>query len=293
MQRSAPLSPGYLAANPLHKEAKTGIPYFLPDTVVPITVAGDFVLLPDRKAERPTPSDYEYVISVTIGATKQVADPNAAMLLEYVPEIGTDDVFSLQVGANGLLSNAKSTSTDRSGDILLKLVELAKEGIKLPAFFTSTSAGPTDDDRRAACYGLLQKMSVTSEVNLSEFLRVEAAFMFLQRRVRAAAAGWEYATSTVQEQELAEQYARYLWSLRTTAEPYSLTAMVNTYGAFQNAAGATDALMARQVALLNRNAVASMQRSPLIDNPDRPISLIRIGGKGLFPVPGSQSSTSP
>lgn len=291
MQRSAPLSANYLAANPLHKEAKTGIPYFLPDSVVPITVSGDFVLLPDRKADKPTPSDYEYVVSVTIGTTKQVADPNAAMLLEYVPEAGTDDVFSLQVGANGLLSNVKSTSTDRSGDILLKLVELAKEAIKLPAFFTSTSVGPTDDDRRAACYGLLQKMSVTSEINLSEFLRVEAAFSFLARRVKPVAAGWDYATSTAQEQELAEQYAQYLWSLLTTVEPFSLTAMVNAYGAFQNAATATDALVARQVALLNRSAVTSMQRSPQVDVPDRPVSSVRIGGKGLFPVPGSQSST--
>lgn len=291
MQRSAPLSPDYLAANPLHKEAKTGIPYFLPDTVVPITVAGDFVLLPDRKSDKPMPADYEYVINVTIGNTKQVADPNAAMLLEYVLESGTDDVFSLQVGSNGLLSNVKSTSTDRTGDILLKLVELAKEAIKLPAFFTSTSVGSTDDNRRAACYERLQKMSVTSEVNLSEFLRVEAAFSFLARRVKPVAGGWDYATSTVQEQELADEYARYLWSLKTSVEPFSLTATVNAYGAFQNAATATDALVARQVALLNRSAVASMQRSQEVDIPDRPVSAIRIGGKGLFPVPGSQSST--
>lgn len=155
MQRSAPLSQQYLAANPLTKESKAGIPYFLPDTVVPVTVSGDFVLLPGRKADDATPADYEYVISVSIGAAKQVPDSNAALMLEYVPEMASDDVFKLNVGANGLLSNVKSTSSDQSAAIILKLVELAKEAITLPSKFGKTMrtapAGPSDADRRIAC----------------------------------------------------------------------------------------------------------------------------------------------
>jgi hypothetical protein len=174
MQRTAPLSPEYLAANPLTKESKTGIPYYLPDTVVPITISGDFVVVPGRKGENP--SDYEYVVSVTIGKTQQVPDPNAALMLEYVPEIASDDVFKLEVGSNGLLSNVKSTSTDQSGAVILKLVELAKEVIKLaPALTMMTSKGQTDDATRTECYNALQKMSVADELNLSDVLRFEAA----------------------------------------------------------------------------------------------------------------------
>jgi hypothetical protein len=298
MQRTAPLSPQYLAANPLSKESKTGIPYFLPDTVVPVTVSGDFVLLPERKSDKPSPSDYEYVITVSIGASKQIADPNAALLLEYVPEIASDDVFNLGVGTNGLLSNVKSTSTDQSAAIILKLVELAKEAIKLPFAFPagvrSASLGPTDDDRRTACYNILQKMSVTTEIDLSDLLRFEAAYSYLATATRSGPSGWQYSGATAADQELADQYARYLWSLQTQVEPFSLNATANAFGMFQNSAMAASAIIAKQVALLNKSALLAMQKAPVaIDLADRPVRTINFQGKPSFPVPGSVALTPP
>lgn len=183
MQRSAALSPQYLRANPAQKDGRTGLPYFLPDTVVPITVAGDFVVLPERKSDekdwKPKPVDFEYVLTVTVGAPKQVADPNAALMLEYVPEAASDDVFKLGVGANGLLNTVKSTSTDQSSAIILKLAELVKEAAKLAVttFDNKTVLAQPDegDTRRAACYRQLQKMSVTMELNMSDVLKLETA----------------------------------------------------------------------------------------------------------------------
>lgn len=291
MQRSAPLSQAYLAANPLQKAPVTGIPYFLPDTVVPVTVSGDFVVLPERKASTQAPGDYEYVLSVTIGVSKQIADPNAALMLEYVPQAATDDVFSLQVGSNGLLSTVKSTSTDRSGDILLKLVELAKEAVKLPGFFVEGTSAAEGDGRRIACYALLQKMSVSSEVNLSDIIRAETAVSFLSTRVRAEATGWDYVASTDQERTLAEQYARYLWSLQGPPEMFSLTATVNAYSGFYS--GATNQLLTRQIAQLNRAAVSAMKKVPDTSDEGAPIENFRLAAKPGYPVAGSVSTTPP
>ncbi len=181
MQRSAPLSIDYLSANPLTKKGITGMPYFLPDTVVPVTISGDFVVLPERKEKKSlTGADYEYVLTVTVGVTKQVADPDAPLMLEYRPEAGTADTFKVAVGANGLLSTVNSTSKDESAAIIIKLAELAKEGLKAA---TSLAKGPSpaaalveeeedpQDTRRRKCAATLKKMSVTTEVNLSDVLR--------------------------------------------------------------------------------------------------------------------------
>ena len=296
MQRSAPLSPQYLAANPLTKESKTGIPYFLPDTVVPVTVSGDFVLLPERKSDskdfKPAPADYEYVVTVTIGTAKQVPDPNAALMLEYVPEIASDDNFKLGVGANGLLSNVKSTSTDQSAAIILKLVELAKEAIKAVTMFKAVTEN--DDARREECYRRLQKMTVTTELNLSDILRFEASYAFLARVAREGPTGWEYSSVDAGERELADQYARYLWSVHTQTEPFSLASTANVYGMFQSSAGARDIITAKQTNLLNRNALLAMQKDPVGSGAaDRPIRELKVDGKPHFPVPGSVATTPP
>jgi hypothetical protein len=178
MQRSVPLGQDYLRIDALDKGGVKGLPYYLPDTVLPVTISGDFVLLPERKDNKPPKAqDYEYVVVVTIGTTKQVADPNAPLMLEYRPEAGTNDTFKLAVGTNGLLSTVNSTSEDQTAAIIVKLAELAKEGLRaVTAVARNFAAAPgskpevTPDQRREACFATLQKMSVTAEVNLSDLL---------------------------------------------------------------------------------------------------------------------------
>jgi hypothetical protein len=176
MQRSAPMSPAYLEADPLTKGGVAGMPYYLPNTAVPVTIAGDFVLLPERKENKPqTAADFEYVVTVTVGAPKQVADPDAALMLEYRPEPASKDEFKLAVGANGLLTSVNSTSKDETGAIILELAELAKQGLKASTGFAKLSSPvlPSDDEdeRRRLCAKVLRKMSLTTEVNLSDVLR--------------------------------------------------------------------------------------------------------------------------
>lgn len=183
MQRSAPLSIEYLSAkDPLTKKGLTGMPYFLPDTAVPVTISGDFVVLPESKTkgkEDLTGADYEYVLTITVGATKQVADPDAALMIEYQPEAGTSDTFKIAVGANGLLTTVNSTSKDETAAIIVKLAELAKEGMRVVTAITpappslARAAGEKNrqDKRRLACFDVLRKMTVTTEVNLSDVLR--------------------------------------------------------------------------------------------------------------------------
>lgn len=189
MQRSAPLDLEHLTSDHHKRKGITGLPYFLPDTVVPLTISGDFVLLPERKDRKPpTDIDYEYVVTVTVGATKQVADPNAPLILEYQPEAGTNDAFKLAVGANGLLNNVNSTSKDESAAIIVKLAELAREGLRtVTALAPAPSLMATDalaleadkespdDKRRRACAATLQKMAVTTEINLSDVLLSEGS----------------------------------------------------------------------------------------------------------------------
>jgi hypothetical protein len=183
MQRSAPYNEAYFKATSRGKPGMTGMPYFLPDTVLPITVSGDFVLLPERAYLKDAVSekDFEYVLTVSVGTPKQVADPNAALMLEYRPEAGSNDTFKLAVGTNGLLSTVNSTSEDQSAAIILKLAELVKEVAKaVPAFQTLDANKPKppelseDDQRREACARALQKMSVITDVNLSDVLLDES-----------------------------------------------------------------------------------------------------------------------
>jgi len=179
MQRSAPISPEYLTANPLTKAGVTGMPYYLPSTTVPVTITGDFVLLPERKENKaPTDADFEYVVNVAVGTPKQVADPDAALMLEYRPEPASKDEFKLAVGTNGLLATLTSTSKDETGAIILQLAELAKQGLRTVAALSPSrdkideSRFLTEEDkRRIACAERLRKMSVTTEVNLSDVLR--------------------------------------------------------------------------------------------------------------------------
>ena len=177
MQETAGLSSDYLKAASGTKAAITGIPYYLPKTVLPIKISGDFQILPSKaKTEEKDrkPQDYEYVLTVEILAARQVPDPAGLSLLRYNAEFTTDDEFRIGVGASGLLSNVKSTSDDRSGDVVLKLAELAKEAIKAPTalaasktFGAEPEPDQTPDERRAACFKLLKKFTVEDAFDIS------------------------------------------------------------------------------------------------------------------------------
>lgn len=181
MQQSSSLNNDYLTKLGV-KEAVRGIPYYLPDTVIPIKVSGDFQVLPDRKPKdpkiNPNPQDYEYVLTFTIDEAKQIPDPNTRMLLEYNLSIRSSDEFRLGVTKNGLLNTVKSLSEDKSGEVIIKLAELAKEAAKIALFTTPTSEQKlikkqSPDERRKACYDQLKKMSVSLNINASEFLKLK------------------------------------------------------------------------------------------------------------------------
>ncbi|MGE3906354.1 MAG: hypothetical protein AB7F36_10400 [Reyranellaceae bacterium] len=178
MQETASLSETYLTTASGNQTAVAGLPYFLPKTVLPIKIAGDFQILPSKaKTEEKDrkPQDYEYVLTVEIMAPRQIADPNGLLLLRYNAEFATDDEFRLGVSSAGLLSNAKSTSDDRSADVVLKLAELAKEAIKLPTAFARTklidqapAVDQTPDERRIACFKLLRKFTIEDALSISD-----------------------------------------------------------------------------------------------------------------------------
>ncbi|MBP6366468.1 MAG: hypothetical protein KBA82_04260 [Nitrosomonas sp.] len=182
MQQSSSLSDKYLIKEN-NKGTVRGIPYYLPDTVIPIKVSGDFQVLPDRKPKdpkiNPNPQDYEYVLTFTIDEAKQIPDPTARLLLEYNLSMRSSDEFRLAVTKNGLLNTVKSLSEDKTGEVIVKLAELAKEGIKIGTTFSIGVDGLLDqqsikeqspDERRKACYSQLKKMSVSHNINASDFL---------------------------------------------------------------------------------------------------------------------------
>lgn len=181
MQESATIPSNYLTTAPSAKRALTGLPYYLPRTVVPIKVTGDFQVIPasaKKKENELTPTDYEYAITVEVQAAKQLPDPGALALLQYNGEPGSADEFRLNVTANGLLSTVKSTATDRSGEVILKLVELGKTAATLPiAFFSKINAldkavpTQTPDERRAACFALLRKFTLEEVIDASNLDR--------------------------------------------------------------------------------------------------------------------------
>jgi hypothetical protein len=90
-----------------------GIPYYLPQSVLHLTVAGSY---PKDEADK-------YQLTVKLNGIEQAPDPSRLYLLEYHTEDGTDDVLTIGINAKGLLSTAVGISTDRSGDILKKVAE--------------------------------------------------------------------------------------------------------------------------------------------------------------------------
>jgi len=178
MAQTAILSDDYLRAEPTDKDALRGIPYFLPTTVLPVTISGDFVPIAtaDDK-EKKEPKFQDYVISVSIGQAKQLPDPSARYLLEYLPEAVSSDEFKFTIGANGLLQSAKLTSTDESGEIAKKLAELVKEAAKavvqfgsgMPVGIKGLSATELEGNR-LRCHELAQKFTITKYLSVSQQL---------------------------------------------------------------------------------------------------------------------------
>ena len=176
MQQTSSLDKKYLDnASYGSKGAVHGIPYYLPATVVPVKITGEFQVLPERrpddpKKNPPPPEDHEYVLTVTVGTPKQVPDPRGLALLQYNQASGADDEFRLNVGSNGLLSNVKSKSIDRTGDVLVRLVELAKAAQSVGIAYGFGPKGAVADDadaRRRACFKRLQSMAVETEINVT------------------------------------------------------------------------------------------------------------------------------
>lgn len=175
MAQTAILSDDYLKKSPTMKDALRGIPYFLPKTVLPVTISGDFVPIATASdKEKQDPKFQDYVVSVSIGQTKQLPDPSARYLLEYLPEAVSSDEFKFTIGANGLLQSVKLTSKDESGEIAKKLAELVKEAAKavvqfgsgMPLGIKGLTASEVEDNR-LRCHELAQKFTITKYLSVS------------------------------------------------------------------------------------------------------------------------------
>lgn len=106
-----------------HKSA-TGVPYYLPKGLVPITIEGAFATAP--------PAERKFAITVTVGVPKLVADPDQMHFLEYNESSFADDTFDIKVGSNGLLQTADLKSKDESGAAAVKLVEFLAKIAEIP-----------------------------------------------------------------------------------------------------------------------------------------------------------------
>lgn len=171
--------------SPKQKCASTvsGVPYYLPRTMLPITVSGQFVTVPGApKDAQDDPAYKEYQLRVVVGSTVQQPDPGAAMFLEYLPSPMHDDDLGFGVGTSMLLETGTAQSRDRTGDVLSKLAELTAQIAKLAtggpfSIMTGslkTAGTPTDKDRRKACTQTLSAFTVTEFVDLSGSIPADA-----------------------------------------------------------------------------------------------------------------------
>lgn len=88
----------------------SGLYYYLPRGVIPISVR---------------PSKETGFLEVTQGGTQLFPDRHAKYLLERHESETSDDVFSIAVDENGLLTAINSDTHDRSPDIVKKVIEIA------------------------------------------------------------------------------------------------------------------------------------------------------------------------
>ncbi|KIO50271.1 hypothetical protein [Nitrosospira sp. NpAV] len=139
--------------------ARIGVPYYLPQALIPITITlatnkppadtpetKNSKIIKDKKtpeladAETPavkpgtpmSPTPVSQKIGqyeVTIGAPLLIPDTSRPpFFLEYNPESATEDDIKIGVGANQLLQTIEATSIDKSGEAIIKLAEI---GIRL------------------------------------------------------------------------------------------------------------------------------------------------------------------
>jgi hypothetical protein len=103
-----------------------GLVYSLPMTLITVTAKkeGDSVT---------------YQVAPTI-----LPDPNARYRLRYAPTGVTDDDISFQVDRNGLLTSARATETDRTGDIIIALAKAATAAATMARTSEATPATPED-----------------------------------------------------------------------------------------------------------------------------------------------------
>jgi hypothetical protein len=77
--------------------------------------------------------------AIKLVETSYVPDPNLQFILNYKALATSEDDVKVTIGANGLLSKIVVTSEDKSGAIILKLIDIGKEVAKMGVIF---SEGP-------------------------------------------------------------------------------------------------------------------------------------------------------
>lgn len=149
-----------------------GVPYYLPATIVPVTIKGEFVPIAEPEKgdlSKLDESQWEYALSLEMKAPEQVADGNALRLLEYQLEGATDDNFKLAVNDKGLLTTVDLSSTDHSADIAKKAIEFAKEAAK----GVVAVAGGLPLPPSTGFSALLQRLQMTMKVAGQEVVQSE------------------------------------------------------------------------------------------------------------------------
>lgn len=103
---------------------ESGLKYYLPSSRVEIQLY-----------ENTNEQKKEPYFEIMIGATKYIADKTAGQFLNFEPNIFSDDHLCIVRTETGLLTTVRLASSDRSGDILIKLAETATlltTGIPIP-----------------------------------------------------------------------------------------------------------------------------------------------------------------
>jgi len=88
-----------------------------------------------------------------------VKDERHAFRLSYKQNAAADDDITWKIGADGLLSEIGSKTTDKSADIILKVADIAVEGLKAVTLFPAGTVvgkkGPKEEEETATYFDLL------------------------------------------------------------------------------------------------------------------------------------------
>ncbi len=83
----------------------------------------------NNKGTKAEKKEFQYTFS--FGDLKYIPDTNAAYFLEHNDNIFFDDNITIEVGNNQLLKSVDSVATDQTGEVLIKLTELAATVAKM------------------------------------------------------------------------------------------------------------------------------------------------------------------